>query len=66
MTFNSFKSAVQRFMVEAGIPNSYVTFYCNDGKHIAKFKTGEVITGNSISKKITVRYGSGHQMMAAI
>lgn len=65
MTFNSFKSAVQRFMAKAGMTGG-VTFYQADGKHIAKFVSGEMITGNTLSKKLTVRYGSGHQMMVAI
>lgn len=66
MTFETFRGKVQGFMQKAGIQSNCVSFYRQDGKHIAKFSTGEVITGNAISKKITVRYGSGHQMMAAI
>lgn len=65
MTFETFKGKVQGFMRKAGMTGG-VTFYQADGKHIAKFASGETITGNAISKKLTVRYGSGHQMMTAV
>lgn len=65
MTFETFKSKVQGFMRKAGMTGG-VTFYQADGKHIAKFVGGATITGNTLSKKLTVRYGSGHQMMVAI
>ena len=37
---------------------------CDDkGKYIARFSDDTVITGNSISLKLTVKFGSGHMAM---
>ncbi len=38
----------------------------DDGRYIARFSDGTTIIGNGISKKVTVRFGSGHQAMAEI
>lgn len=37
-----------------------------NGKYIAICDDGTQIIGNSVSMKVTVKFGSGHQAMAAI
>ena len=36
------------------------------GKHYANFSDGTIIVGNTVAKKVMVRWGSGHQSIAAI
>lgn len=36
------------------------------GKHYANFSDGTTIVGNTVAKKVMVRWGSGHQSIAAI
>ena len=38
----------------------------NSGKHYANFSDGTTIVGNTVAKKVMVRWGSGHQSIAAI
>lgn len=67
MSFEVFKNKIGA-LVSKSDPNAKV-FYSYDkqsGKYWARFADGTVITGHPSGRKITVRYGSGHQMMAAI
>lgn len=66
MSYESFQTVVNAMVKKAGgdIP---VKFMESDGKYIAKFCDGTFMTGNSISKKISVRWnGRNHQSMVSI
>lgn len=43
-----------------------VDFSREDGLHIARVSDGTVITGNAISGRISVQWGSGHSATAVI
>ena len=38
----------------------------DSGKHYANFSDGTTIVGNTVAKKVMVRWGSGHQSVATI
>lgn len=67
MTFEMFKTKINGIITRAG-GNLNVWFSHDEtiGKFYARFSDGTVITGHPSGRKVTVRYGSGHQMMAAI
>lgn len=67
MSFEVFKTKVNAIIARADT-NLTVWFSQNkaQGKYYARFSDGTTITGHPSGHKITVRYGSGHQMMAAI
>ena len=67
MSFEVFKNKVKALIASAG-GDIDVRFSTDDekGRHYAKCSDGIVIIGNSKNLKITVRWGSGHQSMAAI
>lgn len=64
MTFEVFKQNVNRLIKKAGIKE---VFYreSSDGRYFAD-ADGVTIIGRQGSLKVTVRYGSGHQMMAVL
>jgi hypothetical protein len=67
MSFEVFKNKIG-LLISKTVPETRV-FYSYDkrsGKYWARLSDGTVITGHPSGRKITVRYGSGHQMMAAI
>ncbi len=67
MTYEAFKSGILNIVRKSG-EETHVRFR-NDkerGRYAAYCSNGVKIFGNSSSLKITVRYGSGHQMMTAI
>lgn len=67
MTFKVFKEKIDSIIAKAA--DNITVFYNYDkmvGKFYARLSDGAVITGCPSSRKITVRYGSGHQMMVAI
>lgn len=43
-----------------------VEFSHEDGKHIARFSDGVVITGNAKALRIHVKWGSGHTALATV
>lgn len=67
MTFKVFKDKIDAIIAKTA--DNITVFYSYDkahGKYYARFSDGTVITGHPSGHKVTVRYGSGHQMMAAI
>lgn len=67
MTFETFQAKINSIIAKAG-GNLQVLFSHDLGqeKYYAKISDGTTITGHPSGHKVTVRYGSGHQMMAAI
>lgn len=67
MSYDVFRRKVNALISRAGGGIS-VRFYndAEEGKFFANCSDGTTIIGNPTSLKVTVRYGSGHQMMAAI
>lgn len=67
MSFKDFKSKINSII--AASQENVNVWYSYDktiGKYCARLSDGTIITGHPSGRKITVRYGSGHQMMAAI
>ena len=67
MSFEVFKKKINEIIARVN-DNVGVVYAYNEkeGKFWARFTDGTVITGHPSGRKITVRYGGGHQMMAAI
>ena len=67
MTFKEFKNKINGIIARSE-ENIAVWFSYDKSirKYYARFSDGTIITGHPSGNKITVRYGSGHQMMAAI
>lgn len=65
MSYETFQAKVRALAKAAGIK---VDFHhdTEKGKYYGNCADGTTIIGNPISLKVTVRYGSGHQMMATI
>ena len=61
MRFEKFCSLVADYLAAAGC--SGVFGIDDNGKYIVRSSDGKTFTGNSFSKKITVRWGDGHQSM---
>lgn len=66
MTFERFKTHINGFIAKAGGGITVRFNHTDDGRHFANCSDGTVITGNSHSLKLTVRYGSGHQAMTEV
>lgn len=65
MPYELFKSHVNAMISKAG--GGYdVEFSHEDGKHIARISDGMTITGNTISTRVSVSWGSGHVANATI
>lgn len=60
MSFSAFQSAVNGMAERAGYSSGDVRFCHEDGKHIAQLPEGITITGNTVSTRVAVRWGSGH------
>ena len=64
MKYEDFKNKISALCMAHKIA---VRFFVDDnGRYCAKCSTGELFLANSVSGKITVRYGSGHQMQVAL
>lgn len=66
MSYEGFKTAVNNLVAKAGGGIS-VSFSQDDGKYFARFPDGTRIIGNSVSPKVTIRWGGrNHQSVANI
>lgn len=65
MSYQVFQSRVLSLLKRSS-PGLSVRFKNEDGKFIAMFSNGTRIIANPISKKFTIRWGSGHQASAEI
>lgn len=65
MSFEAFKARVKRILSKVNMSAIFTQDEYN-GKYIAICNDGTQIIGNSVSMKVTVKFGSGHQAMAAI
>lgn len=63
MAYEVFCNRVRGLAREAGI---VVMFSHEDGKHVARCSDGVTITGNTFSKSVSIRWGSGHFAMTEI
>lgn len=59
MAFETFCSRVKDYMKDAKVKT--VEFLREDGKHIARLPDGIIISGNSVSHRLCVEWGSGHK-----
>lgn len=67
MSFEVFKNKIGNLISKADPKTrAFYSYDKQSGKYWARLSDGTVITGHPSGNKITVRYGSGHQMMAAI
>lgn len=64
MAYDAFVERISALVSE--ISGLSVDFSHEDGLHIARVSDGTVITGNAISGRISVQWGSGHSATAAI
>lgn len=64
MTFEKFCTGIADFLAIAG--TSAVFGIDDKGRYIARTPDGIRFSGNSVSRKITVRYGDKHQMMFSL
>lgn len=63
MPYEVFCQKVSAITRRAG---SSVRFHHEDGKHIASCSGGVTIVGNTLSRAVSVRWGSGHQARTVI
>lgn len=63
MSYDAFCSHVRGFAKKAG---HSVRFSSENGKHIARLNGGVTITGNTLCRKLTVRWGSGHVAVTSV
>ncbi len=67
MSMKAFQSAVSAIMAKANIKGNVMFVHDADkGLFRAYCPMNVRITGNAASKKLTVRWGSGHQAMISI
>lgn len=59
MTFETFCDRVRGYMEKAEIKTA--EFFRENGKHIACLPEGITITGNSVSHRLCIEWGSGHR-----
>jgi len=67
MTFEGFEAKVNALIKRAG--NGIEVRFSRDtesGRYFAHCSDGTTIIGHSAALRVTVRFGSGHQAMAAI
>lgn len=65
MSYYDFQERVFSMLERAGIIGA-VDFSQDDGKHIAVCPGGIQVLGNSMSKQVTIKWGSGHVAVASI
>ena len=63
MTYEAFQSSVRALARRAGLAP---VFSHENGRHIARFPGGVTVTGNTVSPRVFVKWGSGHTAMASI
>lgn len=63
MPFTHFVERINALAVKASYPGK-ITFSEEDGRYEARFDDGLIIRGNSVSARIAVQWGSGHQAFA--
>ena len=63
MTYDSFCARVRDLARRAGFGP---VFSHEDGRHIARFPGGVTVTGNTVSPRVFVKWGSGHTALASI
>lgn len=66
MSYERFKAHINGLIAKAGGNITARFNHAADGRYFANCSDGTTIIGNSHSLKLTVRYGSGHQMMASL
>lgn len=64
MSYESFQSMIRRLVNNSGGGIS-VRFKFDDGKFIAYVSDGTQITGNSLSTRVTVRWGNRNHLAQA-
>ena len=64
MPFNTFREKCEEIARKSGINCDAI--FNDDGKYTARFSDGVKITGNSVSLKVGVFWGSGHSSTATI
>lgn len=65
MSYQKFKERVLALLSRSKSGLS-VEFNSEDGKFFANFSDGTTIIGNPVSKKVMIRWGSGHKACAEI
>ena len=65
MSYQLFKERVLALLKKSKSGLS-VEFNAEDGRFFANFSDGTTIIGNPISKKVMIRWGSGHKAQAEI
>lgn len=68
MSYEVFQQRVNRLVSGMKGVRPTVNFRHDEdsGKHYANFSDGTTIVGNTVAQKVMVRWGSGHQSIAAI
>lgn len=67
MSYESFQSIIGNLVKKSGGGISVIFEQSDTGKYIATVSDGTVITGNSLSKRVTVRWGGrNHQSQAVM
>lgn len=65
MSYGLFMNKVNHLLRKCGGGIS-AQFETSDGRFLAKCSDGTTIEGNGISRKVLIRWGSGHQALATI
>lgn len=65
MSYRDFQIRVNARLAKS---NTGITarFFSSDGKHIAKCSDGLTIIGNSVSRRVLIKWGAGHSAFATI
>ena len=68
MSYEVFQQRVNRLVsgMKGVRPTVNFRHDADSGNHYANFSDGTTIVGNTVAKKVMVRWGSGHQSIAAI
>lgn len=66
MSYEVFRRKVNALANRVGMRSVRFNNDTEKGKYFANFPDGTTIIGNSASLRVTVKFGSGHQAMAAI
>ena len=66
MTYEDFQAYVNAIIDKLKDDKPEVSFSHSDGRHYARFSDGTTIIGNSVAKRVMVRWGAGHAAHATI
>ena len=66
MTYERFCEKITALLQRVGGISAEFVNDTEAGKYLARCSDGTMLIGNSTSLKLTIRYGTGHQMMAEI